>query len=327
MAVVAAFALTPRLHGELFPEDVSKRISAVATVLPGIASDGWSGFEQAEILLTGWGCPRIDAAALAHLPKLRAVLHAAGSIKGHVTPAVFERGIVVSSAAAINARPVAEYTVAALVFGLKHAFRHADAYAGGRPRLAHVPGDTSGVSGTVIGIVGASRIGRLVAQLLRAYDVRVLINDPLVPDHEIAALGGEPSDLDTLCALSDAVTIHAPELPETHHLLDARRIGLMREGALLVNTARGSLVDIDALTEACVRGRLDAVLDVTTPEPLPATHPLLGLPNVLITPHIAGSRGRELKQLGAHAAAELERLVAGEPLHGLVLPSDLPRIA
>ncbi|HEX6683168.1 MAG TPA: NAD(P)-dependent oxidoreductase [Candidatus Limnocylindrales bacterium] len=189
------------------------------------------------------------------------------------------------------------------------------------------PATASGISGTVIGIVGASRIGRLVARMLRSYDVRVLVSDPHVPAHEIAALGAEPCDLDTLCALADAVSIHVPALPETRHLIDARRLALMRDGTLLVNTARGSLVDTDALTNQCVNGRLDAILDVTEPEPLPPDHPLLHLPNVLVTPHLAGSRGRELRLLGAHAAAELERFADGETMRGLVSYQDLPTLA
>lgn len=329
---VAAFALNPKLFADLFPEDVCKRINDVAEVLPGLLTDFTSAaalevLARTEVLLTGWGCPVIDSSVLAAAPQLRAVLHAAGTVKHHVSQAVYERGILVSSAAAANAQPVAEYTVAALVLGLKRVFQQAHQYSLGRPDLSHVAGERIGLTGATIGIVGASRIGRLVAEMLRDHDVRVLLHDPYVTDREIAALGAEPSDLDTLCALSDAVTIHAPELPETHHLIDARRLGLMRDGTLLINTARGSLVDTEALVPHCVSGRIDAVLDVTTPEPLPAGHPLLGLPNVLITPHLAGSRGRELRLLGAHTAADLERFVAGLPMAGLVHPVDLPRIA
>lgn len=305
---------------DVFPEDVCKRITEVADVVPFPHRD-------AEVLLTGWGCPRLTAERLAELPALKAVMHAAGSVKGHVTEAVFQRGILVSSAATVNAQPVAEYTVAMLVLGLKRIFPLARAYAHGSPRLAHEPGDRTGISGSTIGVVGASRIGRLVVELLKPYDVRVLLHDPHAGQRLIVGLGAEPSDLDTLCAEADAVTIHAPELPETRHLFDEYRLSLLRDGSLLINTARGSLVDTEALTRHCASGRIDAILDVTTPEPLPPGHPLLALPNVLVTPHLAGSRGRELRRLGAYAAAELERYVAGLPLHGLVDPLELPRTA
>jgi phosphoglycerate dehydrogenase-like enzyme len=119
----------------------------------------------------------------------------------------------------------------------------------------------------------------------------------------------------------------APALPQTRHLIDARRLDLLKDGAALINTGRGSLVDTAALTAHCAKGRIEAVLDVTEPDPLPADHPLLHLPNVLVTPHLAGSQGRELRRLGEFAVAEVERLVRGEPLLGTIRGEDLHRIA
>jgi phosphoglycerate dehydrogenase-like enzyme len=133
--------------------------------------------------------------------------------------------------------------------------------------------------------------------------------------------------VDDLCRRSDVVTVHAPALPETHHMLDARRLALLPDGALVINTARGSLIDTEALTEACATGRVSAILDVTDPEPLPAGHPLFGLPNVLFTPHLAGAQGRELRRLGEFAVAEVVRFLKGAPLLGRVEPERLPYIA
>nr|WP_328818278.1 NAD(P)-dependent oxidoreductase [Nonomuraea cypriaca] len=133
--------------------------------------------------------------------------------------------------------------------------------------------------------------------------------------------------LDELCRRAELVTVHAPELPETRGLLGERRLALLRDGAVVVNTARGALIDTDALVRHCATGRIGAVLDVTDPEPLPPGHPLLRLPNVLVTPHISGARGRELRRLGEFAVAEVERLSRGRPLRGPVHPADLHRIA
>jgi phosphoglycerate dehydrogenase-like enzyme len=130
-----------------------------------------------------------------------------------------------------------------------------------------------------------------------------------------------------LLAAADVVSLHAPALPETHALLDRRRLALMRDGAILVNTARGWLVDGDALTAELVSGRLDAVLDTTEPEILPADSPLYDLPNVFLTPHIAGALGRETERLGAHAVAEIERFARGEPFHYPVRREELARLA
>ena len=121
--------------------------------------------------------------------------------------------------------------------------------------------------------------------------------------------------------------VHAPELPSTRHLVNAERLARMRDGAWLVNTARGSLVDTDALTPECVSGRLCAFLDTPEPEPLPADSPLYDLPNVVLTPHIAGSLGNEIARMGDLAIAEVRRFLAGEPLHHEVRAEDLERIA
>ena len=123
------------------------------------------------------------------------------------------------------------------------------------------------------------------------------------------------------------MSLHAPSLPETRHLLDARRLALLRDGAVLVNTARGALVDGDALTAELVAGRIDAVIDTTEPEILPADSPLYELPNVFLTPHIAGAMGTETRRSRPSPLDEIERLARGEPLAHEVRLEDLARIA
>ena len=133
--------------------------------------------------------------------------------------------------------------------------------------------------------------------------------------------------MDDLLRRSDVVSLHAPALPETHHLLDARRLALLRDGAVLVNTARGALVDGDALRAELVAGRIDAVLDTTDPEILPADSPLYDLPNVFLTPHIAGAMGTETQRMATLALDEIERFARGEPLAHEIRLEDLARIA
>lgn len=283
---------------------------------------------RAEVLLTGWGCPPLDAPVLAAAPALRAVVHAAGTVKNHVTPACFERGIRVVSAAAANAVPVAEYTVAAILFAGKRLFRLQRRYRevrGFRMWGEEVP-DPSNYR-KVVGVVGASRIGRRVLELLRPFDLARLLHDPTLDPAAARELGAEPVALDELLRRADVVTLHAPALPATRHLLDARRLALLRDGAVLVNTARGSLVDGDALTRELASGRIDAVLDVTEPEVLPADSPLYDLPNVFLTPHVAGALGTEWARLVELALDEIGRLVRGEALQHEVRPEDWDRIA
>jgi phosphoglycerate dehydrogenase-like enzyme len=277
-----------------------------------------------EVLVTGWSCPPLTAQVLDAAPLLRAVIHAAGSVKSHVGPEVFARGIAVSSAADANAEPVVDYTMAVVTLAGKRAFTLARAYTAGQ--FAAFP-QRLGNDGRVVGVVGASRIGRRVITRLLAAGYRVLVSDPHLSPVQAAELGAELTDLDELCRRSDVLTLHAPELPETLNLIDERRLAMLPDGAVVINTARGSLLDSDALARACATGRIDACLDVTRPEPLPAGHPLLGLPNVWITPHIAGVQGSEVRRLGEFAVAEVERFVAGEPLVGVVNADQLAVLA
>jgi len=325
--------MDPQFVGDLFPASVMERLHRVIQLDPGVVLDAFDtdaarvALADAEVLITGWGCPAVDLDVLAAAPGLRAVIHSAGTVKHHVDPLVFDKGVAVSSAAAANAVPVAEYTAAAVIFAAKRAFTRARWFADDRDAELWRPGAGTGLYGSTVGIVGASRIGRLVLDRLMGFDVQLLLADPYVTPEEARSLRVELVDVDELCRRSDVVSIHAPELPETYHLIDGRRLALLRDGAALINTARGSLVDTEALTEHCAAGRLTAVLDVTDPEPLPTGHALLSLPNVLVTPHIAGAQGRELRRLGEFAADEVERLVRGETLLGQVRAEELGRIA
>lgn len=164
-------------------------------------------------------------------------------------------------------------------------------------------------------------------ELLRSYDFEVLLHDPYVSVTEAAALGAELLPLDDLLSRSDIVSLHAPDIPETQRMLDRGRLALIRDGGVLINTSRGALIDHEALTDELLSGRLTAILDVTEPEPLPPTSPLYKLPNVFLTPHIAGSLGNELARLGAIVVDELERLAAGLPPAHEVRRADLARVA
>ena len=328
-----ALAMAPALTPDLFGEAERTRLHALARVLdpkPLARFDDERAervLPEVEVLLTGWGSPRLDAALLARAPRLRAIVHAAGTVKGHVDPACFER-VRVSSAAAANAIPVAEFTVAAILLAGKRAFRLQRRYRelrGFRLWWHEVP--PIGNYRKVVGIVGASRIGRLVIERLRSFDFELLLHDPTLSDAEARALGAEPLRLDALLGRADVVTLHAPALPETRHLLDRRRLALLRDGAVLVNTARGALVDHEALIAELVAGRFDAVIDTTEPEVLPSDSPLYDLPNVFLTPHIAGAMGTETRRLAALALDEVERLARGESLAHEVRAADLASIA
>lgn len=268
----------------------------------------------AEIILSGWGAPVMDAAFLAQASRLRAVFYGAGSVRGFVTDALWERGIQVTSAAAANAVPVSEYTLAAILFSLKHGWRFAASIkeAGAYPQRAPVPG----AYGSTIGIVSLGLIGRLVRERLRPFDLRVIAYDPYVSARTAGELDVELVSLEELFQRADVVSLHTPWLPETEGLITGEHIAAMKPGATLINTARGAIVREEELAATLAqRPDLHAVLDVTYPEPPAPGSPLYTLPNVVLTPHIAGSLDGECARMGRYMVEELRRYVSGEPLH------------
>ncbi|WP_443068885.1 hydroxyacid dehydrogenase [Streptomyces sp. NBC_01361] len=322
------------LAGRLFDDELLRRLRRATDLDPSpvlhefTSPQSKASLARVDILVTGWGCPPLTAEALAQAPHLRAVVHAAGSVKHHVTAACWERGIAVSSAAAANAVPVAEYTVAMIVLANKRVLPLLTRQAPGHIQVDSP--DRSGPAGNYrkqIGIVGASAIGRRVLALLRGYGLELVVADPYLTEAEAGALGARLLGLDELVSTSDVVSLHAPSLPQTRHLMDARRLSSMRPGATLINTARGDLVDTAALTAAVGSGQLYAVLDVTDPEPLPADSPLRDHPHVVLTPHVAGSLGTELLRMGELVVDEVERLADGRPLNHPVSARLLERMA
>jgi len=326
--------MSPVARQRLFAPDAIERLKSVAEVdtdlvLTDFASrDARAALGRAEVILSSWGGPPLDALALAGAPRLRALVHAAGSVKPYVTEPAWRRGILVSSAAAVNAIPVAEYTLAMILLANKKAHRMARTYRERRTRLDLLEDfPEAGNYAKTVGIIGASKIGRRVIELLSPHELRVLVCDPYLDDATARRLGAARAELDELLAASDVVSLHAPALPTTRHMLDRRRLALMRDGATLINTARGSLVDHDALVAELRPGRIEAVLDVTEPEILPPDSPLYDLPNVILTPHIAGALGVELRRLGASAIDEIARYAAGHAFAHPVTQAELARIA
>jgi phosphoglycerate dehydrogenase-like enzyme len=320
-----ALAMYPGLEAVAFPASVRDGIERLVEVADWSPLGRWDDpraetlLANADLLLTHWGCPTIDATVLDRAPRVTMVCHAAGTVKGEglaiMTRDVLERGVTVTSCAAANAVPVAEYTLAAIlwankdVFGARARLRDEPLPGGRRPRGLHV-----GNWGKTVGIVGASLVGRALIELLRPFELTVAVYDPFLDQDEAARLGVvKVDDLVALAARSDVFSVHAPDLPATRGMVSGDVLAALPDGATVVNTSRATLLDQDALVEQCASGRIDAVLDVTDPEPLPAGHPLLGLANVVVTPHVAGSAGTELERLACGALEEIRRHVAGEP--------------
>jgi phosphoglycerate dehydrogenase-like enzyme len=319
-ALLMAPALVPFVFGagerarleELLEIDTATAVTSLSAI---------SDPAKIELLITGWGVPTIGPDELAAFPALRGIVHWGGGI-GFLDEEARHRGIRVSSARAANAVPVAEFTLAMITLAAKDAFWASRRYCAEQrfiDREAELP--RTGLYGTTVGIVGASTIGTLVIEKLAGSDVRVLLFDPYATADTAAALGVElVADLAALASRSDILSIHAPEMPSTIGMISSSVLAALPDGATLINTARGALVDQDALVAELQRGRLRAILDVTEPDVLEPGHPLYALPNVFLTPHLAGSMGNELRRIGRAALAEVERFVTGEPFANPVHP-------
>lgn len=328
---VAAFAMRPDLPEQLFTPDDLAALTRVADLDPSVTftdlDDAPAGLlDRVEILVTGWGAPQIGRAELDRMPKLRAIVHAAGTVKDHLSDAVWDRGVLVTSAASANAYPVAEYTLAMILLAGKRVPDAIRGYADDPEAYADVD-PAIGNFGRTVGVVGASRVGRRVIELLEPFDLRVRLYDPYLEAADPVLARAERVGLDELFRLSSIVSVHAPLLPETVGMIGSRQLDLLPAGATLINTARAPIVDQDALTTAVRSRGLRVVLDVTEPEPLPAGHPLRTLPGVVLTPHVAGALGNELRRLGECARHEVERFVAGEPAEHPVTKEALIAVA
>jgi len=164
-------------------------------------------------------------------------------------------------------------------------------------------------------MVGYGAIGKEIERMLASFHVEMLrVARTARTKPEVHAV----SELDSLLPRAQIVVLILPDTPESHGLIGAHQLSLMRQGALLVNAARGPIVQTDALVEALQSGRIRAALDVANPEPLPDGHPLWSCPNLLFTPHVAGSSPQFAPRALHIAAEELRRYIAGEPLHNVV---------
>ena len=328
-----AMVMHPVVLDELVRDDHLERLARITRL---VSTEPYRDFEaleehhaRIEILITSWGCPPIDAAIIDQLPRLQLIAHLAGSVKGFLDDVVWRRGIRVTNAVAANAIPVAEYTLAAILFANKRVFQLNQFYRRYKENRAPWTREAPEVGNynKSVGIVGASHVGRLVIDYLKPFDLRVLLYDPYVTPLAARELGATKVGLSELLSGSDVVSLHAPLLKDTQHMIGARELSLMRDHTTLINTARGGLIDQDALLTELGKGRLFAVLDTTDPEVLPPDSPFYQLPNVFLTPHIAGSLGDETQRLTDYIVAEVERFSTDRALKHLVRREQLARLA
>lgn len=263
---------------------------------------------------------KIDAALMDNAPRLRVVSNMAVGFDNIDVAAATERGILVGNTPEVLTETTADFAFALLMATARRIGEAIDYVRAGKwktwgPMLLL----GQDVHGATLGLIGLGRIGSAVARRARGFDMRVLYYDVVRRQDLEQQLGIVYTDLDTLLAESDFVSLHAPLTPQTRHIINADSLRKMKPTAILINTARGPLVDSKALYEALRDGVIAyAGLDVTDPEPIPMDDPLLTLPNCLIVPHIASA---SVATRGKMAELAARNLLAG--LRGEVLPTHL----
>jgi phosphoglycerate dehydrogenase-like enzyme len=280
-----------------------------------------------DVLVTAWGGPQLTAELLESAPRLALVLYGAGSVRSIVTPSSWARGVRVTTANSVIAASVAEFTLAQVLYALKHGWRYVLASRASGSALPR-SSDEPGAAGSVIGLMSLGATGRATARLLSRHELVLQAYDPYVNPAVASALGVRLVSLEELFATSDVVSLHAPVLDETRKVVSTGLLASMKRDATLINTARGALIDEDALVSV-LRERTDlfAVLDVTDPEPPVPGSPLFSAPNIVVTPHLAGTLNTERRRQGQLMASELARYVAGEPLEHEVCESGQAKSA
>lgn len=286
--------------------------------------------ERAEVLVTGWGTPALAVPLQTWSPEtspLRLLAHTAGSIHHLVQRETVQRGLLVAHANESLAEAVAEFTFVAFIAMRRQMFLCAERFKNHQP----APGFEvmNELPGSVIGIIGASAIGRRVMEMLRPWRVQVLLYDPYASPEIALAYGAERvGDLTELFRRSDIVSLHAPITPETIGMLRGEHFAAMKDGALFVNTARGRLVDHEALLAELQNGRIWAMLDVTDPtEPLPPDSPFFALENCVVIPHQAGNSIQARLRQGKYVAEDILNYLAGQPLRFPVPPEKMAIMA
>lgn len=282
----------------------------------------------AEVIFSTWGMVKLDEAFLDDHPNLKAVFYGAGTVRGFVGEASWRRGIRIFSAALANAVPVAEFTVGQILLGLKQTaslrIREAAQWKASHPVKMRMQGNYR----TRVGLISYGAIARLVREKLRLFDHEVWVYDPFLTKEEADEENIRLVSLEELFRECMTVSLHAPLLDTTRHLVRGHHFESMRANACFINTARGAIVHEGEMVEA-LRGRTDltAIIDVLEEEPPATGNPLLTLPNAWVYPHIAGSMGFECGRMGEYMLDACDDYLAGRASLLEVVEADMGRIA
>lgn len=317
---------------DVYPDPILKEIGRRVDISNTLLTlDNWREhvdlLHDVEIIISTWGGPVLDEELLSMAPNLKLYLYGAGSIKGLLSDAAWERGIRVATAAEANAVPVAEFVLSQIIFSLKWGWKYMKlSREGSSVHWLNKP--VTGMFHSKVGIVALGQVGRKVCELLKPFDVEVRacsIDASPKMEEELGITFVSMAEIFKTC---DVISIHLPSNEHTKGMIGGKLLALMKPKSTFINTARGAVIDQPELIEFLgKRPDVYACLDVTDPEPPEPNDPLLNLPNVVLTPHLAGTMGQECGRLGQYMVDELGRYLSGQPLKGEVVREMVDMIA
>lgn len=320
------YILEAEAFERIYPPQIQEEIAGLVTITaPRQTSESVrknpSLLKDVDVIFSGWGAPVLDEAFMRAAPGLKAFFYGSGSVRSIVKEAFWARKIPITSSVRANAIPVAEYTLSQIIFGLKAGWQfNARCKVPGSARIrgwdAHGVVPCAGNYQSTVGLVSLGTIAHLVRQFLRSLDVRVIAYDPYASNEDAVRLDLELCSLEDIFRRSDVVSLHTPDLPQTRGMITGDLLSLMKRNTTFINTARSAVVRHDEMIDV-LAGRPDlwAVLDVTEVSTDAEYRRLQELPNVTLTPHIAGSLGPECARMGRFMVDELKRFLAGQSLH------------
>lgn len=309
------------IKNKYFPKQIMDRLESLGNITQNTLDRPWTEDELAEnivgidVCITHWESPQITEKVVKNADKLKLIAHCAGSVYNIICPEVYEKGIAVSSSNKVMAKAVAEGTLAYILASLLKIPKYTGiTKSGGWKAGVSEYGDMKTLYGATVLLIGFGDIAKYFYDLIAPFNVKLSAYDPYIKQETMDSYSDVEfvSNLDNAIPSADIISLHASRNPGTTHLINKGRIDMIKNGALLVNTARGSIIDEEHLVRVLQSGRISAALDVYQEEPLGEDNPLRNLPNVICMPHVAGSS----VVLGYAEAMldEIENLIYGRSL-------------
>lgn len=264
-----------------------------------------------DVCMTGWGSSRYDKDALETAKRLRIVAHTGGSVAGIVSDYLYDKGITVLSGNMLYAESVAEGTITYILCALRKIPYFSNEMQKG---VWSKNGSfiNEGLLNQKVGLVGFGAVAKFLVKMLAPFNTEIKVFDPYLSDEILLSYGVQRASLEEIFRSSKIISIHAAKTPDTYHMIGKDLLQVIPDDALLVNTARASIIDTSALEEELAKNRFKAVLDVFDVEPLPANSKLFHLPNVILMPHMAGPTIDRRKIVTLALIDDIQRIYEGK---------------